>query len=237
MEYGYQTEEPEPAQTYEYTYTSPVTKKENTVTLPFMRLEKGDAAWKDGFSAIVTFHNLDGKYFTLGSHEFVYDKDSISFSEADYAELIRMLGYDAGKYRFTSAKWQGKEYKDKNGITCRDAYAAGQQYASSYKAVYEDDVENGKLYTAHATYTLEKEVETGEAGTYVLEATGYYESIGNISIGTWLALIVVMLLILFLVFFMILKKKKEKPVQIEEREVTIDKQFIEQKQFTFDEEK
>ena len=177
VEYGYQTEEPEPVQTYEYTYTSPVTKKENTVTLPFVRLEKGDAAWKDGFSAVVTFHNLDGKYFTLGNHEFVYDKDSISFSEADYAELIRMLGYDAGKYRLTSAKWQGKEYKDKDGITCRDAYASGQQYASSYKAIYEDDVENGKLYTAHAVYTCEVEVPAEEAPpTYVVQETGYYKN-------------------------------------------------------------
>lgn len=177
VEYGYQTEEPEPTQTYEYTYTSPVTKKENTVTLPFVRLEKGDAAWKDGFSAVVTFHNLDGKYFTLGNHEFVYDKDSISFSEADYAELIRMLGYDAGKYRLTSARWQGKEYKDKDGISCRDAYVAGQQYASSYKAVYEDDVENGKLYTAHAVYTCEVEAPEEEAPpTYVVQATGYYKN-------------------------------------------------------------
>lgn len=177
VEYGYQTKEPEPAQTYEYTYTSPVTKKENTVTLPFVRLEKSGAAWKDGFSAVVTFHNLDGMYFTLGSHEFAYNKDSISFSEADYAELIRMLGYDAGKYRLTSARWQGKEYKDKDGITCRDAYVAGQQYASSYKAVYEDDVENGKLYTAHAVYTCEMEVTSEEAPpTYVIQATGYYKN-------------------------------------------------------------
>ena len=169
VEYGYQTEEPEPAQTYEYSYTSPVTKKENTVTLPFVRMEKSGAAWKDGFSAVVTFHNLDGKYFTLGNHEFAYDKDSIAFSEADYAELIRMLRYDVGKYRLTSAKWQGKEYKDKNGITCRDAYAAGQQYAASYKAVYEDDVENGKLYTAHAVYTREVEAPAEEAPpTYVV---------------------------------------------------------------------
>ena len=176
VEYGYRTKEPEPAQTYEYTYTSPVTKKENTVTLPFVRLEKGSAAWKDGFSAVVTFHNLDGKYFTLGSHEFAYNKDSISFSEADYAELIRMLGYDAGKYRLTSARWQGKEYKDKDGISCRDAYVAGQQYASSYKAVYEDDVENGKLYTAHVVYTCEVETPSEEAPpTYVVQATGYYK--------------------------------------------------------------
>ena len=175
--YGYQTKEPEPAQTYEYTYTSPVTKKENTVTLPFVRLEKGGAVWKNGFSAVVTFHNLDGKYFILGNHEFAYDKDSISFSEADYAELIRMLGYDAGKYRLTSARWQGKEYKDKDGISCRDAYVAGQQYASSYKAVYEDDVENGKLYTAHAVYTCEVEAPAEEApSTYVVQATGYYKN-------------------------------------------------------------
>lgn len=178
VEYGYRTEEPIPEKTYEYTYTSPVTKKENTVTLPFVKLEQGDTTWADGFSAIVTLHNLDGGYFTLGSHEFAYDKDSISFSSSDYAELIRMLGYDTGKYRLTSAKWQGKEYKDKEGIRCRDAYVAGQQYAASYRALYEGDVENGTLYTAHATYTLEQEVETGEAESYILKATGYYEKTG-----------------------------------------------------------
>lgn len=178
VEYGYRTEEPKPAETYEYTYTSPVTKKENTVTLPFIRLEQGDTTWADGFSAIVTLHNLDGGYFTLGDHEFAYNKDSISFSTSDYAELIRMLGYDTSKYRLTSAKWQGKEYKDKDGIRCRDAYVSGQQYAASYKALYEGDVENGTLYTAHATYTLEQEVETGEAESYILKATGYYEKTG-----------------------------------------------------------
>ncbi|MDE6433702.1 MAG: hypothetical protein K2L07_05675 [Lachnospiraceae bacterium] len=176
--YGYRTEEPEPAKTYEYTYTSPVTKKENTVTLPFVKLEQGDTTWADGFSAIVTLHNLDGGDFTLGTHEFAYNKDSISFSSSDYAELIRMLGYDTSKYRLTSAKWQGKEYKDKEGIRCRDAYVAGQQYAASYRALYEGDVENGTLYTAHATYTLEQEVETGEAESYILKATGYYEKTG-----------------------------------------------------------
>lgn len=178
VEYGYRTEEPKPAETYEYTYTSPVTKKENTVTLPFVKLEQGDTTWADGFSAIVTLHNLDGGYFTLGSDEFAYDKDSISFSASGYEELIRMLGYDTGKYRLTSASWQGKEYKDKDGIRCRDAYVSGQQYAASYKALYEGEVENGKLYTAHATYTLEQEVETGEAESYILKATGYYEKTG-----------------------------------------------------------
>lgn len=209
VEYGYQTEEPEPAQTYEYTYTSPVTKKENTVTLPFMRLEKGDAAWKDGFSAIVTFHNLDGKYFTLGSHEFVYDKDSISFSEADSAELIRMLGYDAGKYRFTSARWQGKEYKDKDGITCRDAYAAGQQYASSYKAVYADDVENGKLYTAHAVYTCEVEAPAEEAPpTYVVQATAYYQK-ADIPLLVTIGIVIGVVLVVAIIYILSRKQKKE----------------------------
>ncbi len=207
VEYGYHAKEPEPAQTYEYTYTSPVTKKENTVTLPFVRLEKGGAAWKDGFSAVVTFHNLDGKYFTLGSHEFAYNKDSISFSEADYAELIRMLGYDAGKYRLTSAKWQGKEYKDKDGITCRDAYVTGQQYASSYKAVYEDDVENGKLYTAHAVYTCEVEVPSEEAPpTYVVQATAYYQK-ADIPLLVTIGIVIGVVLVVAIIYILSRKQK------------------------------
>ena len=221
VEYGYQTEEPEPAQTYEYTYTSPVTKKENTVTLPFVRMEKSGATWKDGFSAVVTFHNLDGKYFTLGNHEFAYNKDSIAFSETDYVELIRMLGYDAGKYRLTSARWQGKEYKDKDGISCRDAYVAGQQYASSYKAVYEDNVENGKLYTAHALYTCEVEVPAEEAPpTYVVQATGYYKNASvwrNIitfvtehkAVSVVSAGIVILFIILAIVLFVTGRKRKK----------------------------
>ena len=207
VEYGYQTKEPEPAQTYEYTYTSPVTKKENTVTLPFVRLEKGGAAWKNGFSAVVTFHNLDGKYFILGNHEFAYDKDSISFSEADYAELIRMLGYDAGKYRLTSARWQGKEYKDKDGITCRDAYVAGQQYASSYKAVYEDDVENGKLYTAHAVYTCEVEAPAEEApSTYVVQATAYYQK-ADIPLLVTIGIVIGVILVVAIIYILSRKQK------------------------------
>ena len=209
VEYGYQTVEPEPAQTYEYTYTSPVTKKENTVTLPFVRLEKGDTAWKDGFSAVVTFHNLDGKYFTLGNHEFAYNKDSISFSEADYAELIRMLGYDAGKYRLTSARWQDREYKDKDGITCRDAYVAGQQYASSYKAVYEDDVENGKLYTAHAVYTCEVEAPAEEApSTYVVQATAYYRK-ADIPLLVSVGILILVLLVIGILYLMSKKHRKK----------------------------
>lgn len=207
VEYGYRTEEPEPAQTYEYTYTSPVTKKENTVTLPFVRLEKGDATWADGFSAIVTLHNLDGKYFTLGNHEFAYDKDSISFSESDYAELIRMLGYDTSRYRLTSAKWQGKEYKDKDGITCRDAYVAGQQYAVSYKAVYEDDVENGKLYTAHAVYTCEVEVPAEEASpTYVIQATGYYRK-SEIPLQVTIGIVIGVILVIAVIYILSGKQK------------------------------
>ena len=207
VEYGYQTKEPEPAQTYEYTYTSPVTKKENTVILPFVRLEKGGAAWKDGFSAVVTFHNLDGKYFTLGSHEFAYNKDSISFSETDYAELIRMLGYDVGKYRLTSASWQGKEYKDKDGINCRDAYVAGQQYASSYKAVYEDDVENGKLYTAHAVYTCEVEAPAEEApSTYVVQATAYYQK-ADIPLLVTIGIVIGVILVVAIIYILSRKQK------------------------------
>ncbi len=175
VDYGYQTVEPKPEATYEYTYTSPVMKEENTVSLPFVRLEKGNEDWVDGFTATVTFHNLNGLYFKLGNHEFKYNEKNLSLTDKDFKELVKMLGYDTSKYRLNSISWSGKEYK-KNNQVCRDAKASGQQYAASYKAYYEDEVENGKIYTAHATYACEVEVPAEEAApTYVMKATAYYE--------------------------------------------------------------
>ena len=234
----YAISEPEHPATYKYTYTSPITKKENTVTLPFTRMEKGDYCWVDGFTATVTFRNLDGNVFKLGNHEFTYDPDKLSFTESDYKEIVKMLGYDTSKYRLTSVSWSSKPYKgNKNGEMYRDAKVSGQQYAALFKAIYEDDVENGKIYTAHAKYTCEVEVPAEEAApTYIMQATGYYTHAGKISIGAWIVLMAVMILIMLFVLFLLLKKKKERTVPIEEKEVTIDKRFVEQKQFQFDDE-
>lgn len=211
VEYGYRTEAPVPEQTYAYTYTSPVTEKENTVTLPFVKLETGDTRWVDGFSAIVTLHNLDGKYFTLGKHEFSYNPDKLSFTESDYTELVRMLGYDTSKYRLNSGKWQGKAYKDKDGLTCRDAYVEGQQYAASYQARYEGDVENGSLYTAHAMYTLEQETVTDEVEAYVVQATAYYnQEQKGISIGAAIGIFILAVLVVGGLYTVAGSRKKKK---------------------------
>ncbi|MCI8509334.1 MAG: hypothetical protein HFJ06_12350 [Lachnospiraceae bacterium] len=176
QELGSFPSEPEHADTYEYTYTSPITKKENTVTLPFARMEHSEYGWIEGFTATVTFHNLDGEVFNLGNHEFHYNPDRLDLTEADYEELVRMLGYDTSQYRLTGASWSGKPYKDKNGGKNRDATAYGQQYGASFRAVYEDDVENGKTYTAHAVYSCEVELPEEEAApTFVMQATAYYK--------------------------------------------------------------
>lgn len=219
-DYGYATAEPEHAATYEYTYTSPVTKKENTVTLPFVRMDKSDYSWVDGFTATVTFHNLEGEYFKLGNHEFAYNPDKLTFTESDYTELVRMLGYDTSKYRLNSASWSGKPYKGKNGQMYRNATASGQQYAASFKAVYEDDVENGKFYTAQATYKAEVEVPAEEAApTYVMQATGYYEDtsvwtniITFVTKHKAVSVLGVFLFIILAVAVLILNGKKKKPV-------------------------
>lgn len=219
QDFGYAVSEPDPSAIYEYTYTSPVFGKENTVELPFARMEKGDYGWVDGFTATVTFRNLDGVYFKLGNHEFAYNADKLSLTESDYTELVKMLGYDTSKYRLTGASWNGAPYKGKNGEKYRNATAYGQQYAASFKAIYEDDVENGKIYTAHATYTCEVEVPAEEAGpTYVMQATAYYK---NASVWTNIITFVtehkamtgVILGVLLLIFlgaiFLILNKKKK----------------------------
>lgn len=209
QDYGYAVSKPEHPATYEYTYTSPVTKKDNTVILPFARMEHSEYSWADGFTATVTFHNLDGEVFKLGSHEFNYNPDNPNFTQSDYTELVKMLGYDTSKYRLTSASWSGRPYKGKNGEMYRDATAYGQQYAASYKAVYEDDVENGKIYTAHATYTCEVELPEGEAPpTYIMQATAYYQK-PTISVLVSVGLVVLVVLAIG-ILYVLSKKQKEK---------------------------
>lgn len=209
VDYGYCAKEPAPAATYEYTYTSPVFKTENTVTLPFVQLEKGDTSWVEGFTAKVTFHNLDGVYFKLGNHEFAYDADNLSLTESDYLELVKMLGYDTALYRLNSIKWSGKPYNSGNE-RCRNATASGQQYAAPYKAVYKDEVENGKIYTAHATYSCEVEVPAEEAApTYVIQATGYYEKSGISPVVMTVGIVVLVLLLIGILYVLTGKKKKK----------------------------
>lgn len=206
VDYGYCTKAPTPADTYEYTYTSPVFNTDNTVTLPFVRMEQSEAAWVDGFSATITFKNLDGEVFKLGSHEFSYNPDKLSLTESDFTELVKLLGYDTSKYRLTSASWSGKAYKGKNGELYRDAKASGQQYAASYKAIYEDDIENGKMYTAHATYTCEVELAAAEADpTYIMQATAYYQ---KTELPLLLSAGIVILVILAIGILYVISKKK-----------------------------
>lgn len=226
VDYGYLTSEPKPDATYEYTYTSPVMKEENTVSLPFVRMDKGTESWVEGFSATVTFHNLDGEIFKLGNHEFEYDENNLSLTKDDYKELVRLLGYDTSLYRLTSISWSGEEYEDEDGVLCRKAKAYGEQYAISYQAYYEDTVENGKIYTAHATYVCEIEVPAEEAApTYVMQATGYYEDASVWSnIITFVTehkavsvvFVGIILLIIILVILFGLKQPKKVIKQVEE---------------------
>lgn len=208
QELGYFPSEPTHADTYDYTYKSPVTNKENTVTLPFVRMEHTDYSWVDGFTATVTFKNLDGVYFKLGSHEFAYDAGKLSLTKSDYTELVKRLGYDTSKYRLTGASWSGKAYKGKNDELYRDAVATGQQYAASFKAIYEDNVENGKIYTAHAKYTCEVEVPAEEAApTYVMQATAYYQ---KPSIPLLVSVGVVILIVLVIAVLYTISRKQKK---------------------------
>ena len=104
----------------------------------------------------------------------------------------------------------------------RNAKASGQQYAAPFKAVYEDDVENGKIYTAHATYSCEVEVPAEEAvPTYVIQAVGYYKNASTwTNIITFVtkhktvsiaALAVVLFMIMAIVFLIANGKKKRVP--------------------------
>ena len=205
IDYGYLTSEPTPPETYDYTYTSPVTKKEVTVTLPFIRLDKSEPAWVDGFSGNVTFKNLDGEEFTLGNHKFDY-ADNLVLSSDDYTELVKLLGYDTSLYRFNNFQWNGAAYETSDGELWRNAVVTGQQYASRYSAYYADTVEGNVKYTAKATYECQ-EIDENVEPTYLIVGKGYYKSnrVRNVVFGILMFAIFVVLTI-----YVLTRKEKRK---------------------------
>lgn len=176
LDFGYCTSEPDYPGIYEYTYQSPTTGEEVTAKLPFVRLNKGTPSWVDGFSADVTFKNLEGELFTLGNHTFVYG-DNLSLTEEDYTELVRMLGFDTSLYRLNGFSWNGTAYENEEGELCRKGIATGQQYATRYSAYYADTVETGKNYNAKATYEAQIQDKEGTP-TYTIQASALYQNTG-----------------------------------------------------------
>ena len=205
IDYGYLTSSPNPPKTYDYTYTSPVTKKEVTVTLPFVRLDKSEPAWVDGFSGNVTFKNLDGEEFTLGNHKFDYE-DNLSLTESDYSELVKLLGYDTSLYRFNNFRWDGAAYETSDGEIWRNAVVTGQQFASKYSAYYADTVDGAVKYTAKATYECQ-EIDENVEPTYLIVGKGYYKSnrVRNVVFGILMFAIFVVLAI-----YVLTRKEKRK---------------------------
>lgn len=177
MNFGNCTSEPAYPETYDYTYHSPTTGEDVTVTLPFVRLNKGEDAWVDGFSADVTFHNLEGEIFTLGNHSFSYN-ENLQLTQADYTELVKLLGYDTSMYRLNSFSWNGAVYENEKGEQCRNGIVSGQQFASHYTAYYADKIETGKIYTAKATYEAVVTDEDAAPTGYQIQATALYKNTG-----------------------------------------------------------
>lgn len=145
------TKQPDYSETYDYTYTSPTNHNTLTVTLPFIRLEKGVSQWVDGFRAIATFQNIKNGVYTLGNHSFSYS-ENMELSADDYNEIIKLLDYDSKSYRFYSYEWKGEGYIDEDGNLSRDAILYGQQYATNYNVYYGDTVEIGTQYNAIVQY-------------------------------------------------------------------------------------
>lgn len=206
LKFGNQTKEPSYPATYDYTYHSPTTGEDVTVTLPFVKLNKGENAWVDGFSADVTFHNLEGEVFTLGNHSFTYN-DNLSLTEADYTELVKMLGYDTSLYRLNAFQWNGAAYENEQGELCRNGIATGQQFATNYSAYYADTVETGITYNAKATYEAVVEDDSA-APDYLIEAQGLYKK-NNMAkkVALLIAIISVLLVVILVIFAR--KRKKE----------------------------
>lgn len=205
MDFGYCTKEPSYPETYDYTYQSPATGDEVTVSLPFVRLNQGQASWVDGFSVDVTFKNIDGEEFDLAGHKLTYS-ENLTLKQEDYIELVKLLGYDTSLYRLTNFYWNGSPFKTNEGELWRKGIATGQQYATKYSAYYADTVETGKTYNARATYEATV-VDEAAAPTYTIQASALYQK-DNIVKNVMLAIVIIVFLVVVIIFMIAGKKKK-----------------------------
>ncbi|MGN0437809.1 MAG: hypothetical protein ACI4F4_04740, partial [Lachnospiraceae bacterium] len=205
IDFGYCTKEPSYPATYEYTYQSPTTGEEVTVSLPFVKMNQGQASWVDGFSVDVTFKNIDGEEFDLAGHKFVYS-ENLTLKQEDYIELVKLLGYDTSLYRLTNFYWNGSPFKTNEGELWRKGIATGQQYAKKYSAYYADTVETGITYNAKATYEATI-VDEAAAPSYTIQATALYQK-DNIVKNVMLAIVIIVFLVVVIIFMIARKKKK-----------------------------
>lgn len=153
----------------------PRTGKTVTVTCR----KKGDVrktadTWENTYIDIV-FVAYDASHFAWNG--IIVEKKGKDPLKGYEKELLESVGGSEADHRVRRIRWNGKSYRDRNGVLCRRARADVRKKVSHYRVDYAGTrtvkAEKRAVYTS--TYAGEKETGTGEV-TYTIRAEASYEA-------------------------------------------------------------
>lgn len=174
-------------------------------------VKKTAATWENTYIDVV-FITYDATHFIWNG--VIVEKNTKEPLKGYYKELLESVGGNEKTYQVKDVFWNGKSYKNKNGVLCRRARASVRKkvphYRVDYAGVRTVKAVKGFIYTS--TYAGLKEIDTGEVRYSVL-ASATYEKVQEskapivvMTVGICFGLLIVVGILLLLSA----KKKKKR---------------------------
>ena len=193
----------------------PQTKEAVTVTCRKKGgVKKTADTWEDTYIDIV-FVAYDARHFIWNGIQV--EKDEQNPLGGYEKELLESVGGSEADHRVMRIRWNGKSYRDRNGVLCRRARADVRKRVSHYRVDYAGTrtVKADKRTVYTSTYAGEEETGTGEVKyTILAEATYEAEKSGMpAAIAITVGIVLSILAVAGTLFFLAKRKKQDRKEQ------------------------
>lgn len=193
----------------------PQTKEAVTVTCRKKGgVKKTADTWEDTYIDIV-FVAYDARHFIWNGIQVEKDEqDPLGGYEK---ELLESVGGSEADHRVMRIRWNGKSYRDRNGVLCRRARADVRKRVSHYRVDYAGTrtVKADKRAVYTSTYAGEEETGTGEVRYTILAEASYEaeESGMPAAIAITVGIVLSILAVAGTLFFLAKRKKQDRKEQ------------------------
>lgn len=164
----------------------------------------------------ITFISYDADTFRWGG--ITVKKSETQPLKGYEDQLLKSVGANTKNYKVKSISWNGKAYRNADGILCRKAVASVSKkvphYRVTYQATQRVPAEKGIMYTS--TYAGLKETVTGETD-YIMLTTGHYTEVKSKSIPVVAITVGTVLVVIMLVGILWIVRKKQRGTENQDK--------------------
>lgn len=174
-------------------------------------IQKTSDTWVDTYIDI-EFVAYDATHFAW--QDILVEKNVKEPLKGYHKELLQSVGGNSENYKIQRIAWQGKSYKNKQGVLCRKARAYVQKkmphFRVNYSGTRTEKAVKGIVFTS--TYAGEKLVESGNVSYSMLAIATYHMEEKDIPVvGITVGIVVTVLLTVGILFLIKRKRKSKKP--------------------------